>query len=346
MRRYTGQKALYEAISRSRDKANQHSILEKLRPGPSKPQVKPNQEPQPEVDSQQALEQTAEPDVQESPERQVVEMPPDPVIELPLQAEAEPEVAPEPRSEMSLPETRTDPVGKSRPAERVIHLASPAPASTWLRPRPIQLNEGRVEISVPYHVGVIVAVVLLMVVLVAYRLGQARQGGPASGAGGQGQPAVNPSGTTNLPVRTPPQNPAMPNVDRTPTNTLVAPSSAQQNIVPARVQGDNCIVLARSKTKENFDPVVKHFADYGVRVLPLPIDLIRKVLVEQGLNPAVLPSGDGYLLVTSDYFTSEDVPKMKQRIAELGKLYKGKAPSGFESFAPNYFSDAYGMKIR
>ncbi len=38
MKRYTGQQALYEAISRSRAKTKQGSILEKLRPEHSKPE--------------------------------------------------------------------------------------------------------------------------------------------------------------------------------------------------------------------------------------------------------------------------------------------------------------------
>jgi hypothetical protein len=347
MKRYTGQKALYEAISRSRDKAKQHSILEKLRPVLSKPEISPSQEPGPAAVQEQAPEQTVWPPVQKSPEPQVVEMPPEPAIELPLQAE--PELPPEPLSEMSpASETRAEPAVQSRPVERFIHPAPPTPASTWLRPRPVQLNEGRVEISVPYHVGAIAAMVFLLVVIAAYRIGQGRQGVPTNDVGGQAQPAVNPSGTTTNPLmRTPPQNnTATSNADRPVTNTPVTAGGTGQDVVPARAQGDNCIVLARCKTKEDFDPVVKHFAESGIRVLPLPIDLMRKVLSEQGLNPGVLPSGDGYLLVTTDYYANADVPKMKQRIAEVGKLYKGKAPSGLESFAPNYFSDAYGMKIR
>ncbi|HNS19341.1 MAG TPA: hypothetical protein PKH24_02525 [Sedimentisphaerales bacterium] len=344
MKRYTGQKALYEAISRSRDKAKQHSILEKLRPVLSKPPTTPGQEIGPAM----TPEQTEQTPVQELAEPEVVEMPPAPAVELPLQAEPELELPPEPISVVSaVPDPRVEPAAKPRPSERFIHPAAPTPASVWLRPRPVQFNEGRIEISMPYYVGAIAAMVFLVVVLAAYRIGQGRQAVPANEVGGQVRATANPSGTmANPPVRTPPQNPATSNADRPLTSTPVMTGGAQQDVAPARVQGDNCIVLARSRTKEDFDPVVKHFADHGISVVSLPIELIRKVLAEQGLNPAVLPSGDGHLLVTTDYYSSADVAKTKQRIAEVGKLYKGKAPSGLESFAPNYFSDAYGMKIR
>ena len=344
MKRYTGQKALYEAISRSRDKAKQHSILEKLRPVLSKPPTTPGQETGPAMEP----EQTDQPPVQELTEPEAVETPAAPAIELPLQAEPELELPPEPLSEISAAsDPRVEPTAKPRPPERFIHPAAPTPASVWLRPRPVQFNEGRIEISMPYYVGAIAAMVFLVVVLAAYRIGQGRQAVPANEVGGQVRATASPSGTAaNPPVRTPPQNPATSNADRPLTSTPVTTGGTQQDVTPARVQGDNCIVLARSRTKEDFDPVVKHFADHGISVVSLPIELIRKVLAEQGLNPAVLPSGDGHLLVTTDYYSSADVAKTKQRIAEVGKLYKGKAPSGLESFAPNYFSDAYGMKIR
>ena len=34
-----------------------------------------------------------------------------------------------------------------------------------------------------------------------------------------------------------------------------------------------------------------------------------------------------------------------QRIAQVGAEYIGQAPEGFETFAPHYFSDAYGKKV-
>lgn len=344
MKRYTGQKALYEAISRSRAKAKQHSILEKLRPVLLKPETPASQELTPAAEPQPAVEQTPEPVVEELPQPEVAQASPQPVAELPFQAEPEPES--EPISEMSAPVASIEPESAPRPAERVIRPAPPTPVQTW-RPRPVQFNEGRIEVSVSYHVGAIAALVLLVVVLVAYRLGQAGNGPAVDNADGQAQAGVTASGTVpSQPVRTPPQNTATPTADRTPVNTSPAPADVRQDVPPTRGQGDHCIVLAQYRTKEDFEPVVQHFAEHGIRLVSLPINLMRRVFVEQGLNPGVLPSGDGFLLVTNEYYTNADIPKMKQKIAEVGKLYKGKAPAGRESFAPNYFSDAYPMKIR
>ena len=54
MKRYTGQQALYEAISRSRAKAKQGSILEKLRPESFKPEDPAVQAPTPPTEPEQA----------------------------------------------------------------------------------------------------------------------------------------------------------------------------------------------------------------------------------------------------------------------------------------------------
>jgi hypothetical protein len=75
------------------------------------------------------------------------------------------------------------------------------------------------------------------------------------------------------------------------------------------------------------------------------------LFAKYNLDAGRLPSGDGFLLVTADFFENPRLAgtngyKMLQKIIEVGARYKGKAPSGYESFAPNYFSDAYPMKMR
>ncbi len=119
----------------------------------------------------------------------------------------------------------------------------------------------------------------------------------------------------------------------------------------AAVQGDHWIVLAQYKRQEDFGPVIQHFRENGINLGPVSLVDLRKYFATNNLNASVLPSGDGFLLVTADAFGNPQIAgtngfKMKQRITEVGAQYKGKAPSGYESFAPKYFSDAYGMKIR
>jgi hypothetical protein len=339
MKRYTGQKALYEAISRSRAKAKQHSILERLRPVLLRPETPAGQEPLPTAEPQEASEQTPEPVVEESPEPQVVETPPQSVLKLPLEPDPVPEAQPEPLSEMSPP----------RPLERMVHTVPPTPVQTWLRPRPVQLNEGRIEVSVPYYVGAIAALVFLMVVLVAYRLGQARPGGQGDDGVPPTEAVADKSGSpASPPTRTTEPSPTTSNVERPPVNPMAA-ASGRQDASPIVSQGDNWIVLTRYNRREDLEPVVDHFARHGIDLFILPLPQDPALFAQYGLDAAKLPRGSGFLLVTVKAYDNPNVEgsegnKMLRRIAEVGAQYK--APSGLESFAPNYFSDAYGMKIR
>ncbi len=341
MKRYTGQKALYEAISRSRAKAKQHSILEKLRPGSSKPETPGTLEQELVVEP----EQTAEPVVEESLDSRAVETPSQPVIESPLQAEPTPEQV----SEMPTPMSRAEPDLTPRTVERFAHGAQPSPARKWLRPRPVQLNEGRIEVSVPYYVGVIAGLVLIMVILVAYRLGQARPGGQGNGGGQAAVSAAIRSGSpTNPPTGTAEPSGATSHVDRSSVNPP-AVTTTRQDTSPVVSQGDNWIVLTRYETRKDLEPVVEHFGRYGIDLFILPLEQAPALFAEYGLNAAKLPRGSGFLLVTVKAYDNPNVAgsegnKMLKRIAEVGALYK--APSGLESFATHRFSDAYGMKIR
>lgn len=350
MKRYTGQQALYEAISRSRAKAKQASILEKLRPEPPQPDD-PAAPSQPPMEPEQTPAPIQEPAAQEPIEPQAVETP-QPVVEE--QAQPVPvELPPEPASEVSPePVDQFEPTVWSRPAERVLHPASPSPVKTWLRPRPVQLNEGRIEISVPYYVGVIAGLVILVVVLTAYRIGQGRSNGQvADAAGKQVQPGTDGSGARpNPPMGTSPQNTTATDTGR-PQSNPGSPTATRQGAAVAASQGDHWLVLATSKQESDFEPVVRHFAEHGIKLGVVSFSALREHLTKVGLNPGVVPSGDGFLLVTYDALENPNVPgtdgyKMKQKITEVGALYKGKAPAGYESFAPNYFRDAYPMKIR
>jgi hypothetical protein len=75
---------------------------------------------------------------------------------------------------------------------------------------------------------------------------------------------------------------------------------------------------------------------------------LREHFAEYGLDTSRLPQGDGYMLATKIFYQNPDRAgtdgyEMMQRIIELGRGYE--APPGRESFAPNYFSDAFGMKV-
>jgi hypothetical protein len=148
------------------------------------------------------------------------------------------------------------------------------------------------------------------------------------------------------PAAAPPS--ANPTAERTST---VPESSAADTGAGAVVAGDNWIVIARSELKKDLVPVMNHFNEHGIQTGIVAFDKLRRHFADYGLDGSMLPQGDGYLLVTMQTYDNPDKAgtngyEAKQKIIEVGALYKGKAPQGCESFAPRYFSDAYGMKIR
>ena len=350
MKRYTGQKALYEAISRSRAKAKRGNVLEKLRVEPPKQEPPVAEEPKPLVEPLEIraeepqpllVEESGPPPVEEpSPELAVDERPP----ELPA-VEEKPQV---PAEKVELPreaERREPVVVKPQPTERIGRPTPPSPVKPWLRPKPVQLNGGRIEVSVPYHIGVAAALVAVVIVLAAFRFGQKYP-----------ETQTPPVTKVNTPVRSTTQNAATMNAGKpqpqTPTPTPVATPRPAEQVPPQAApqpQGDNWIVLAHHKQKADLDEVKKYFDQNGISLIVLPLADVRKAFAERGLDTALLPKGDGFLLVTNSLYGNPENPntdggKMKKKIAEVGANYK--APPGKEPFAPKYFSDAYGMKIR
>jgi len=348
MKRYTGQQALYEAISRSRAKAKQGSILDKLLPDTSKTEASaarqtPSGEPQ-QVQSEPAVE----PLPQTPPVPSEVETPLQPVVEQTPQVESRVEVPLAPIAEPASTRTEmAETVVVPRPVERVSHPAPPSPVQTWLKPRPVQLNEGRIEISVPYYIGVIAGLVVLVIVLVAYRIGQGGSGGQANDAAPKIQSVSDRS--TNPPTGSTPQSAVAANTSQ-PLSSPVTPGAAGQDVAAAAAQGDNWIVLTQFNERKDLEPVVEHFARYGIELGIMPLDAAsRKAFVDAGFNANALPTGANFLLVTKNLYSNPKVVgtdgyNMMKKIAEVGAKYKAK--SGFERFAPNYFSDAYPMKIR
>ncbi len=338
MKRYTGQKALYEAISRSRAKAKRGTILGKLRVEPP-PETPVSEEPQPPAEPPEIaaeepqplpVEEPAPPAAEEpSPVPLVEEKPPElPTVEDTLEVPAEEVERPEPV------------VVKPQPVERMGRpTAPPSPVKPWLRPKSVQLNGGRVEVSMPYHISVAVVLAAVVIVLAAFRLGQKYP-----------ETQVPPAVKVNPPARSTTRNVAT--TDTGKSQTPVASPRPAEAVPPqaaAQPQGDHWIVLAQYKQQADLEEVQKYFGQNGISLIVLPLAEVRKAFAERGLNMALLPKGDGFLLVTNNLYGNPDNPntdggKMKQRIAEVGKGYK--APPGKESFAPKYFSDAYGMKIR
>ncbi len=331
MKRYTGQKALYEAISRSRAKAKRGSILERLRPetpGQDKPALP--EEPTPT----EPMEAPAEAPrlVTKEPSRPLLEKLKEAVIikESAKLRRLATVVKGDAPAEKPVPSAV-----KTRPVEKTDRPALlPSAAPRWWRRKPVQLNGGRVEISVPYHIGIAAALVVILVILAAFRIGQ-RFSGIRTPAPTAAKGPVN-AASSNAGAEAASVKPAQGN----------APATSAAAAEPTRKEGDHWIVLKQHKNKEDLVPVQEYFGNHGIKLSIYELAYLRQEMPKIGLS-ANLPTGDGYLLVTAGFYSNPDKPgdgcDIKQKIIDLGKNYK--APKGRDTFAATHFSDAYGMKI-
>ena len=193
---------------------------------------------------------------------------------------------------------------------------TPQVSVRWRRkPRTVQFNAGRVEFSLPYPIAIAVVLGLVVVVLVAFRAGQLSY---RVSEAKSNNPPVNVGGNREDPVV------------RQETNTITRTREDAGNVGAVTPTGNNVIVLVQHGARADLEPVRTHFSGYGIET--------------------EIVNWDGkYYLITKARFRSfgagTDGYVAKQRIAEVGAKYKGKAPEGYESFAPHYFSDAYGKKV-
>jgi len=183
------------------------------------------------------------------------------------------------------------------------------------KPRAVQFNAGRIEMSVPYPLAVVVILAVAAALLVAFRLGQ---GTPIRLADDSGTPAAENSSEqagVDAPV--------------SPAGRQQAPAAENRGAQVVST-GDNCIVITQYHTDRDLEPVRKYFAENGIET-EIQKTAGRYFLVTKRLYENPNRSGtDGYAAL--------------QRIKEIGANYRH--PQGYESFKPNLFSDAYGMKVK
>lgn len=259
MRRYSGQKALYEAMIRSRSKSTRPGMLARLRPQLEK--LRPQLEKLRHLTAVRPKWSGvgAEPAI-EKPAPMVLK-PPRPV-ELPA-AEAQ------------------------------------GPAQTWLRPKAVQYNDGRIEVSLPYQIGIIIGMGLILVVLMGFWFGR-RVGRIDERSRYDKQAVASQADVGGIPVRSV--------ASESETSVPAAPAEALPNTpatsgAPVRT-GDNVIVLARHSVKSQLEPVQVYFRDQGVETRILSYGKLRSVFEQYGLDVSRLPQGDGYMLVTYNLYNN------------------------------------------
>ncbi len=212
------------------------------------------------------------------------------------------------------PEKRDENEHASATQERVI----PGRAAQWWRkPRVVQFNAGRIEFSISYPLAIALLLGIILILLAAFRIGRG-----ISAPAGQIPQSVPEEPAGQLITDTPPV------VDRPEITEPVTVSGGTTE--PAAPKGSNVIVLVEYQAQADLVPVKKHFARYGIET-------------------EIVNWAGRYFLITKDRFEGfgpeSDGYKAKQKIIEVGALYKGQAPEGYETFAPHFFKDAYGKKI-
>ncbi len=198
---------------------------------------------------------------------------------------------------------------------------TPAPEESvmwwWKKPKFLQINAGRIEISLPYQLAIALVLGLILLILVAFRLGQINQ--RIDNSAGQIQTGEE-MNAARLPAGRAEQNPAL--------SEMLAPSIEKLRTVEP--QGDHVIVLVQYQRMADLVPVREYFAQNGIEI-------------------EIKKEGNWYFLVTKNSYQNPhnkntDGYQALQRIIEVGAKYK--APQGLDTFSPHFFSDAYGKKVR
>lgn len=174
----------------------------------------------------------------------------------------------------------------------------------------------------PYQIAVVLLLGFTFVIIAAYRLGQ-------SSYQAQQQQVAQSEPVQHETESETPRELASSNIMKPlePSEDTTVKTEVAEPVEPT---GNNVIVLVQYHALPDLAPVQAHFAKHGIelRIDPQQGSYFLQT-VQQYDNPAN-PGTDGY--------------RALQKIIEVGKKYK--APEGYETFAPNYFSDAYGKKVK
>jgi len=225
-------------------------------------------------------------------------------------AQAKPRNSPAvPRQQMQK-DNRPTPDSPGRPLDRSLRWSHKA--------RYLQFNVGRIEFSMPYQLAIVFMLGLILVVMLAFRLGQTWHESV--------QPAQSGSENTQAHARL--AEPAAQAIKRNLNNSRSAAESTEDTL-RERSAANNRIVIQTWGVRAQLEPVKAYFARCGIETE------IRKI-------------GDRYFLVTKQKYenpqrSGTDGYRAKQRIIKLGTDYE--APPGYGSFGPEPFHDAYGMKF-
>jgi len=184
------------------------------------------------------------------------------------------------------------------------------------RPRIVQFNVDRIELSIPYQLAIALLLGLILLALVVFRFGQ--------GLGARRQAASLADVQQNTRMAAPDTMPAAAPAEI----EAPVPASAEET-VPADLKGNNRIVIQTYQVRAHLEPVKQYFARFGIGTEIRRIDNWYYLVTENRYDNPEKPGTDSYLA--------------KQKIIQLGAEYK--APAGYETFGSSPFHDAYGMRF-
>lgn len=203
---------------------------------------------------------------------------------------------------------------------------TPAMAETKIEMRRIQslghqlvANLGRKQVLiVPYRVAAILAIVFILALVAAFRLGRLAEEQTAAKENLKFSTTEETHSTTG------------PLWEET-TETIKSETEAEfQEQSPLVVyKGDNVVVIATYRIRNDLEPVQEYFAGNGIETEIWLRNNYFYLVTKDRFEGTERRGSDGYL--------------MKQKIKKIGADYI--APTGYESFKPNLFQDAYGMKV-
>ena len=214
---------------------------------------------------------------------------------------------------------------RSDESKSAVNAETSKATARWMRkPRIVQFNFGRIEFSMPYQFAVALVLGLILLVLASFRLGQEYYLSD--------QRAISTAVERPQIKRTTPMEREAADIREPPAP--VEDSTLLDEVKPTQPEstGNNVIVVQQWGAREDLIPVRAHFAEYGIDT---------EIVLENG----------NYFLQTKNRYNNPGKPgtdghEALQKIIEVGAKYKGKAHPPFKTFAPNFFSDAYGKKVK
>jgi hypothetical protein len=195
--------------------------------------------------------------------------------------------------------------------------------SAWpVKPQLLGFVPGRRALLISYPVAGLLVLALVLAVLIAFKLGRLYSEKEQQLAGSEVKTGQNNIGA----LASPPPDIV---VEQPAADKDSAPPPAEEEKL-LRPVGNHVIVIATYKQPDDLIPVKQYFD-------------------KNSIETEIQERGNYYFLVTKDKFQSPKSDRSDgyfalRRIKQVGANYK--APTGYETFAPNLFQDAYGMKIR